>query len=115
MFETRSSSRRIDSCIPAACQTTPLVTYGTLRIYAEFRRVYGQDGQDKEADRMRAPAIAFIVAVLWSRVRSKAAPPAAPQLTVGADIKQLIFDWDDVAGAAYYRLLVQVNADPYKP
>ena len=35
--------------------------------------------------------------------------PAAPQVTVGADLKQLTFDWNPVRGAAYYRLLV--NAD----
>jgi len=32
-------------------------------------------------------------------------PPAAPVVTVDADIKQLIFGWDEVAGATYYRLL----------
>jgi len=32
-------------------------------------------------------------------------PPAAPVVTVGADIKQLIFSWDTVAGATHYRLL----------
>src|SRR5690349_8934260 len=31
--------------------------------------------------------------------------PAAPQVTVGADIKLLRFDWDPVAGAQHYRLL----------
>ena len=35
--------------------------------------------------------------------------PAAPQVTVGADLKQLTFDWNPVRGATYYRLLV--NAD----
>jgi len=45
---------------------------------------------------------------------SNAAPPAAPALTVGADIKQLIFDWDDVAGVANYRLLYKVNAGEWK-
>jgi FG-GAP repeat len=32
-------------------------------------------------------------------------PPAAPQVTTGADLKQLIFDWDPVPGATYYQLL----------
>jgi hypothetical protein len=32
-------------------------------------------------------------------------PPAAPVVTVDADIKQLIFGWDAVAGAMHYRLL----------
>ena len=34
---------------------------------------------------------------------------------MGADIKQLIFDWDDVTGAAYYRLLVKVGTGAFKP
>jgi hypothetical protein len=32
-------------------------------------------------------------------------PPAAPVVTVSADIKQLIFSWDGVATATHYRLL----------
>jgi len=32
-------------------------------------------------------------------------PPAAPVMTVDADIKQLIFSWDEVAGATHYRLM----------
>jgi hypothetical protein len=36
-------------------------------------------------------------------------PPAAPVVTVSADIKRLIFSWDTVANADYYRLLE--NAD----
>ncbi len=32
-------------------------------------------------------------------------PPAAPQVSVAGDIKQLIFSWDDVANADYYRLM----------
>jgi len=32
-------------------------------------------------------------------------PPAAPEITVSADIKQLIFSWDSVATATHYRLL----------
>src|SRR5690349_7632609 len=35
--------------------------------------------------------------------------PAAPQVTVGADLKQLIFDWDPVPLATEYRVLI--NAD----
>ena len=45
---------------------------------------------------------------------SNAATPAAPNVTVGADIKQLIFDWDDVAGAAYYRLMYKVGSGDWK-
>lgn len=32
-------------------------------------------------------------------------PPAAPQVSVEGDIKRLIFSWDDVANADYYRLM----------
>jgi hypothetical protein len=30
--------------------------------------------------------------------------PAAPEVTVGADLKQLLFDWDPVPGATHYKL-----------
>src|SRR5690348_6285011 len=33
--------------------------------------------------------------------------PAAPQVTTGADLKKLVFDWDPVPGATYYQLLVR--------
>ena len=36
-------------------------------------------------------------------------PPVAPQVSVEGDIKQLIFSWDNVASADYYRL--KENAD----
>ena len=32
-------------------------------------------------------------------------PPAAPRVSVGGNIKQLVFSWDAVATATYYRLL----------
>jgi len=35
---------------------------------------------------------------------ARAAPPPAPHITVGADIKQLQFDWDAVAGGRSYEL-----------
>ena len=38
---------------------------------------------------------------------SFAAPPAAPEVTVGADLKQLVFDWDSVAEATSYQLWVK--------
>ena len=31
-------------------------------------------------------------------------PPGTPHVTMAADTKQLIFDWDDAIGATYYRL-----------
>jgi len=36
-------------------------------------------------------------------------PPAAPVVTVGADIKQLIFDWGAIADATHYRLLENLD------
>lgn len=65
---------------------------------------------------MRAALVTFLAAAtLLAASPSNAAPAAAPHVTVGADMKQLIFDWDDVSGAAYYRLMYQVGSDPYKP
>jgi hypothetical protein len=57
-------------------------------------------------------AAAFILA---PRVASAASPPAAPHVTVGADVKQLIFDWDAATGATYYRLMVRIGSGAYKP
>ena len=36
-----------------------------------------------------------------------AARPAKPQVTLGADIKQLLFDWEPTAGATYYQMYVR--------
>ena len=38
-----------------------------------------------------------------------AAPPAAPEVTVGADIKQLRFDWEAVPQTNFYELWFQAN------
>jgi hypothetical protein len=58
---------------------------------------------------MRATTSTFPIALMLTLLSaaSAAAPtrPAAPQVTVGADLKQLIFDWSPVAGATHYRLL----------
>jgi trimeric autotransporter adhesin len=54
---------------------------------------------------MRGPCIGFTCAVmLCAASLANAAPPTAPQVTMGADIKLLRFDWEPVAGAAYYQL-----------
>jgi hypothetical protein len=44
---------------------------------------------------------------------SYAAPPSAPQVTAGAGIKQLVFDWDAVADASYYRLVYRIGSGSY--
>ena len=65
---------------------------------------------------MRAAISAFLAAAaLLAAPIANAASPGTPQVTVGADIKQLIFDWDDVSDAAYYRLMVKGGTAPYKP
>src|SRR5262245_43315477 len=40
---------------------------------------------------------------------ARAAPPAAPAITVGADIKQLQFDWAQVPGSNTYELWFKAN------
>jgi hypothetical protein len=50
-------------------------------------------------------ATPFLCAALaLASLPARAAPPAAPHITVGADIKQLQFDWDAVAGGTSYEL-----------
>src|SRR5262245_27100796 len=39
--------------------------------------------------------------------------PAAPQVTIGADIKTLRFDWEPVAGVSFYRLWVRNGGTRY--
>ena len=65
---------------------------------------------------MRALLISVLAAALMlAASESNAATPVAPNVTVGADIKQLTFDWDDAAGAAYYRLMYKVGSGAWKP
>ena len=60
--------------------------------------------------------VTFTAAVLLAPLAANAAsPPGTPQVTVGADIKQLVFDWDEVTGASYYQLLVKAGTTAYKP
>ena len=65
---------------------------------------------------MRATIIASVTAVfLLTATAANAAPPATPHVTIGAEIKKLIFDWDSVTGAGYYRLMVKIGSGAYKP
>jgi len=65
---------------------------------------------------MRAAIAAFLTtAAFLAAPMANAAPPGTPHVTVGADTKQLIFDWDDAVGAGYYRLLYKVGSGAYKP
>ena len=66
---------------------------------------------------MRAASTAILTTVLLLAAPAAiaASPPGTPHVTVGADIKQLIFDWDDAVGAGYYRLLYKVGSGAFKP
>jgi hypothetical protein len=50
--------------------------------------------------------VGFFLLVASAAASSQTTPPPAPQVTTGADLKQLIFDWDPVPGATHYQLLV---------
>jgi hypothetical protein len=63
---------------------------------------------------------AYSLAVLAGLLLLSAAPaytqtvrPAAPFITVGANIKELVFDWEPVAGAVNYRLMANTGARGY--
>lgn len=54
--------------------------------------------------------IAATMALAWLAVAPAfAAPPAAPEVTTGADIKLLRFDWDIVPQSNYYQLWFKAN------
>jgi hypothetical protein len=58
--------------------------------------------------------LAGVVALLSSP--ALAAPPVAPEVTVGADLKQLVFDWDSVPGASSYQLWYRASSGaPFTP
>lgn len=67
---------------------------------------------------MRASSFVYAVVALTFSLEVPAAPvppPAAPQVTMGAQLKYLRFDWQPVAGAAYYQLQVKVGTAAYTP
>jgi len=53
------------------------------------------------------------VVLLGISTHSLAAPPAAPQVTVGGDLKLLRFDWEPVAGATFYELRIKPGGSCY--
>jgi hypothetical protein len=66
---------------------------------------------DKQPPReavMRTQLVSTVVLALLAGVTQAqtAARPEKPQVTLGADIKQLLFNWEPVAGATYYQLYV---------
>ena len=63
---------------------------------------------------MRLPHLAAFAALLAiSSTASAQTRPAAPQVTVGADLKVLRFDWNPVPGAHFYRLWVKPGGTRY--
>lgn len=65
---------------------------------------------------MRLPKYAASAAVAFLAVSTHsvaASPPAAPQVTMGADLKLLRFDWEPVAGADFYRLWIKPGGSRY--
>jgi len=66
---------------------------------------------------MRASGIDFSLAlVLFAASVANAAPPAAPQVTLGADLKVLRFDWEPVAGATFYQVRISpTGSSVYRP
>jgi hypothetical protein len=53
--------------------------------------------------------IATAAIVLLGSAPAYAAPPAAPQVTVGADTKRLDFDWSIIPRSNYYELMFKAN------
>jgi len=51
--------------------------------------------------------VGVLLLVLSTAAIGQTSPPAAPQVTTGADLKRLIFDWDPVPDATYYQVLVR--------
>lgn len=65
---------------------------------------------------MRLPKYAASAAIALLAVSTSsvaASLPAAPQVTMGADIKLLRFDWEPVAGATFYRLWIRPGGSRY--
>ena len=53
-------------------------------------------------------ALSIALALLASLAHAQtAARPVKPQVTLGADMKQLLFDWEPAAGATYYQMYVR--------
>ncbi|HUQ08807.1 MAG TPA: FG-GAP repeat protein [Steroidobacteraceae bacterium] len=61
---------------------------------------------------------ACLLLLVTSPLLAQGAPPDKPQVTVGANLKELLFDWEPVPGAVLYRLLVKTSDNPrvyYQP
>ena len=60
-------------------------------------------------------AILAAALVLAATLAKADSPPVAAQGKGRAATRQLHFDWDDVAGASYYRLMYSVGSGGYRP
>lgn len=56
---------------------------------------------------LNVSCVGLLLLVASAGASGQTAPPSAPQVTTGAELKRLIFDWDPVPGATYYQLLVR--------
>jgi hypothetical protein len=55
----------------------------------------------------------FFTLSLAAHAQTTTNPPAAPQVTIGAQLKALRFDWNPVPGATYYRLWKKTGTAAY--
>ena len=65
---------------------------------------------------MRTLLAILTLAALTTQAAAQTRPVwgSPPQVTVGADLKELIFDWEPVPGAVIYRLLHKTTTNPYE-
>ena len=67
--------------------------------------------------RYAQPVLSVLLLLLTSPLLAQEKPDK-PQVTVGANLKELRFDWEPVPGAVLYRLLVKTSDNPrvyYEP
>ena len=63
---------------------------------------------------MRSAILATIL-LLAATLTNADSPPVAAQGKARTTTRQLHFDWNDVAGASYYRLMYSVGSGAYRP
>src|SRR5689334_4828230 len=67
-----------------------------------------------EETRMRMVLATLVgILALSTQAQAQSTLPDKPQVTVGASMKELIFDWEPVPGAVNYRLLVKTSDNPH--
>ena len=63
--------------------------------------------------RLTTPLMTVFMLLVTSSLFAQATRPDKPQVTVGANLKEMLFDWEPVPGAVIYRLLVKTSDNPY--